>query len=105
MSKLSSTLCSSPSFRCTTDMLVCLEWRGEALVGWLTLFLLLDDLFKVHKLKPNVKWRQAFEIYLKTMPPYYLMVTQHSSIGFPPVSLLQIGSVCSRLAAAVSPPL
>uniref|UniRef100_A0A674NXQ2 Integrator complex subunit 6 like n=1 Tax=Takifugu rubripes TaxID=31033 RepID=A0A674NXQ2_TAKRU len=34
---------------------------------------LLDDLFKVHKLKPNVKWRQAFEIYLKTMPPYYLM--------------------------------
>lgn len=34
----------------------------------------LDDLFKVHKLKPNVKWRQAFEIYLKTMPPYYLMV-------------------------------
>lgn len=82
MSKLSSTLCSSPSFRCTTNMLVCLEWRGEALVGWLTLFLLLDDLFKVHKLKPNVKWRQAFEIYLKTMPPYYLMVKQHSSIGF-----------------------
>ncbi|KAM7418099.1 hypothetical protein PAMA_017643 [Pampus argenteus] len=34
---------------------------------------LLDDLFKVHKLKPNLKWRQSFEIYLKTMPPYYLM--------------------------------
>ncbi|XP_035017213.2 integrator complex subunit 6 [Hippoglossus stenolepis] len=34
---------------------------------------LLDDLFKVHKLKPNLKWRQALEIYLKTMPPYYLM--------------------------------
>ncbi|XP_060904853.1 integrator complex subunit 6 [Labrus mixtus] len=34
---------------------------------------LLDDLFKVHKLKPNLKWRQAFEMYLKTMPPYYLM--------------------------------
>ncbi|XP_020485410.2 integrator complex subunit 6 [Labrus bergylta] len=33
----------------------------------------LDDLFKVHKLKPNLKWRQAFEMYLKTMPPYYLM--------------------------------
>ncbi|XP_024139824.1 integrator complex subunit 6 [Oryzias melastigma] len=34
---------------------------------------LLDDLFKVHKLKPNLKWRQAFELYLKTMPPYYLL--------------------------------
>ncbi|TMS17651.1 Integrator complex subunit 6 [Larimichthys crocea] len=34
---------------------------------------LLDDLFKVHKLKPNLKWRQALELYLKTMPPYYLM--------------------------------
>ncbi|KAM9795206.1 integrator complex subunit 6 isoform 1-T1 [Neosynchiropus ocellatus] len=34
---------------------------------------LLDDLFKVHKLKPNLKWRQSFEMYLKTMPPYYLM--------------------------------
>uniref|UniRef100_A0A674MFL8 Integrator complex subunit 6 like n=1 Tax=Takifugu rubripes TaxID=31033 RepID=A0A674MFL8_TAKRU len=39
---------------------------------------LLDDLFKVHKLKPNVKWRQAFEIYLKTMPPYYLMAKLES---------------------------
>uniref|UniRef100_A0A671X007 Integrator complex subunit 6 like n=1 Tax=Sparus aurata TaxID=8175 RepID=A0A671X007_SPAAU len=34
---------------------------------------LLDDLFKVHKLKSNLKWRQAFEMYLKTMPPYYLL--------------------------------
>ncbi|XP_053735331.1 integrator complex subunit 6 isoform X2 [Synchiropus splendidus] len=34
---------------------------------------LLDDLFKVHKLKPNLKWRQALEMYLKSMPPYYLM--------------------------------
>ncbi|XP_074863564.1 integrator complex subunit 6-like isoform X2 [Carettochelys insculpta] len=34
---------------------------------------LLDDLFKVHKLKPNLKWRQAFDSYLKTMPPYYLL--------------------------------
>ncbi|XP_078732239.1 LOW QUALITY PROTEIN: integrator complex subunit 6 [Lampetra fluviatilis] len=33
---------------------------------------LLDDLFKVHKLKPPVKWRQSFDSYLKTMPPYYL---------------------------------
>ncbi|XP_058506498.1 integrator complex subunit 6 isoform X1 [Solea solea] len=34
---------------------------------------LLDDLFKVHKLKPNLKWRQALEMYLKTMPPYFLL--------------------------------
>ncbi|XP_023489805.1 integrator complex subunit 6-like isoform X8 [Equus przewalskii] len=34
---------------------------------------LLDDLFKVHKLKPNLKWRQAFDNYLKTLPPYYLL--------------------------------
>ncbi|XP_015715813.1 integrator complex subunit 6-like isoform X3 [Coturnix japonica] len=34
---------------------------------------LLDDLFKVHKLKPNLKWRQAFDNYLKTMPPYYIL--------------------------------
>ncbi|XP_054453396.1 integrator complex subunit 6 isoform X2 [Anoplopoma fimbria] len=34
---------------------------------------LLDDLFKVHKLKPNIKWRQAFEMYLKTMPPYFFL--------------------------------
>ncbi|XP_044524178.1 integrator complex subunit 6 isoform X2 [Gracilinanus agilis] len=33
---------------------------------------LLDDLFKVHKAKPTIKWRQSFESYLKTMPPYYL---------------------------------
>ncbi|XP_016301871.1 integrator complex subunit 6-like [Sinocyclocheilus anshuiensis] len=34
---------------------------------------LLDDLFKVHKLKPNLKWRQAFEMYMKSMPPYFLL--------------------------------
>ncbi|XP_042639316.1 integrator complex subunit 6-like [Orycteropus afer afer] len=34
---------------------------------------LLDDLFKVHKLKPNLKWRQAFDSYLKTLPPYFLL--------------------------------
>uniref|UniRef100_A0A8D3C6F9 Integrator complex subunit 6 like n=1 Tax=Scophthalmus maximus TaxID=52904 RepID=A0A8D3C6F9_SCOMX len=39
---------------------------------------LLDDLFKVHKLKPNLKWRQALELYLKTMPPYYLMVNEYN---------------------------
>ncbi|XP_018410562.1 PREDICTED: integrator complex subunit 6-like [Nanorana parkeri] len=34
---------------------------------------LLDDLFKLHKLKPTLKWQQAFDNYLKTMPPYFLM--------------------------------
>lgn len=33
---------------------------------------LLDDLIVVHKFKPPVKWRQSFENYLKTMPPYYI---------------------------------
>uniref|UniRef100_A0A3P9JMS4 Integrator complex subunit 6 n=2 Tax=Oryzias latipes TaxID=8090 RepID=A0A3P9JMS4_ORYLA len=33
---------------------------------------LLDDLIKVHKFKPTIKWRQSFETYLKTMPPYYI---------------------------------
>ncbi|XP_074180409.1 integrator complex subunit 6-like isoform X5 [Rhinolophus sinicus] len=39
---------------------------------------LLDDLFKVHKLKPNLKWRQAFDNYLKTLPPYYLLTKLES---------------------------
>ncbi|XP_053561535.1 integrator complex subunit 6 [Bombina bombina] len=33
---------------------------------------LLDDLFKIHKSKPSLKWRQQFENYLKAMPPYYI---------------------------------
>ncbi|KAJ3592536.1 hypothetical protein NHX12_007663 [Muraenolepis orangiensis] len=33
---------------------------------------LLDDLIKVHKFKATIKWRQSFESYLKTMPPYYI---------------------------------
>ncbi|XP_056418010.1 integrator complex subunit 6 isoform X2 [Hyla sarda] len=33
---------------------------------------LLDDLFKIHKAKPSLKWRQLFENYVKTMPPYYI---------------------------------
>lgn len=33
---------------------------------------LLDDLIKVHKFKPTLKWRQSLETYLKTMPPYYI---------------------------------
>ncbi|KAM8752250.1 integrator complex subunit 6-like isoform 4-T4 [Rhynchonycteris naso] len=39
---------------------------------------LLDDLFKIHKLKPNLKWRQAFDSYLKTLPPYYLLTKLES---------------------------
>lgn len=34
-----------------------------------------DDLIKVHKFKPTIKWRQSFENYLKTMPPYYIGVS------------------------------
>ena len=32
---------------------------------------LLDDLFKVHRLKPTPEWRNLFQSYLKTMPAYY----------------------------------
>ncbi|XP_033637328.1 integrator complex subunit 6-like isoform X1 [Asterias rubens] len=32
---------------------------------------LLDDLFKVHRLKPSPMWRQAFENYLRDVPSYY----------------------------------
>ncbi|XP_042333795.1 integrator complex subunit 6-like isoform X2 [Sceloporus undulatus] len=39
---------------------------------------LLDDFFKVHKLKPNLKWRQALDNYIKTMPPYYLLTKTES---------------------------
>ncbi|KXJ25154.1 Integrator complex subunit 6-A [Exaiptasia diaphana] len=35
------------------------------------LFPLLDELIKVHKLKPVLKWKQTFESYLATMPSYY----------------------------------
>ncbi|XP_071951141.1 integrator complex subunit 6-A-like [Antedon mediterranea] len=33
---------------------------------------LLDDLIKVHKLKPTIKWRTSFEQYLRDVPSYYL---------------------------------
>ena len=32
---------------------------------------LLDELFKVHRLKPTGEWRTAFQGYLRTMPAYY----------------------------------
>lgn len=41
-------------------------------------FIFQDDLIKVHKFKPTIKWRQSFENYLKTMPPYYIGVNWFS---------------------------
>ena len=38
-------------------------------------FIFLDELFKVHKLKPSEKWRSQFDTYLKTMPSYYAGVS------------------------------
>lgn len=32
---------------------------------------LLDDLFKLHRLKPSNEWRTQFHNYLRTMPSYY----------------------------------
>lgn len=32
---------------------------------------LLDDLFKVHRLKPSNDWRNAFHNYIRSMPAYY----------------------------------
>ncbi|CDQ88230.1 unnamed protein product [Oncorhynchus mykiss] len=41
---------------------------------------LLDDLIRVHKFKPTIKWRQSFENYLKTMPLYYIGVSQRLNV-------------------------
>lgn len=57
-------------------------------------FLLADDLFKVHKLKPNLKWRQAFDNYLKTMPPYYLLVCSFSPFILPGIMADVTRGVC-----------
>jgi len=32
---------------------------------------LLDDLFRIHRLKPTNEWKAQFGMYLSTMPPYY----------------------------------
>ncbi|XP_046654830.1 integrator complex subunit 6-like isoform X2 [Daphnia pulicaria] len=32
---------------------------------------LLDELFRVHRLRPTAEWRGHFANYLRTMPPYY----------------------------------
>lgn len=39
-------------------------------------YYILDELFKVHKLKPTPQWRQRFDNYIKTMPGYYAQVWQ-----------------------------
>jgi len=43
----------------------------------LIFYLFLDELIKVHKLKPVLKWKQAFESYLATMPSYYAAVSTY----------------------------
>lgn len=32
---------------------------------------LLDDLFRIHRLKPSNDWKSQFGLYLSSMPPYY----------------------------------
>ncbi|XP_064638509.1 integrator complex subunit 6-like [Lineus longissimus] len=39
---------------------------------------LLDELFKVHKIKPPPTWRQRFDNYLKTMPAYYAQMLRRA---------------------------
>lgn len=36
---------------------------------------LLEELFKVHRLKPTSEWRTQFQNYLRTMPTYYAGVS------------------------------
>jgi hypothetical protein len=36
---------------------------------------LLEELFKVHRLKPTNEWRIQFQNYLRTMPTYYAGVS------------------------------
>lgn len=68
------------------------------------LFIFEDDLIKVHKFKPTIKWRQSFENYLKTMPPYYIGV---NSLLLFPFDLLENKikktNANSKIADAISP--
>ena len=36
---------------------------------------LLDELFRIHRLRPSAEWRGQFASYLRTMPPYYAAVS------------------------------
>lgn len=37
---------------------------------------LLDELFRIHRLRPAAEWRAQFATYLRTMPPYYAAVSR-----------------------------
>ena len=39
---------------------------------WLSL---VDELVKIHKMKPTAKWKEKFDNYLSTMPNYYAGVS------------------------------
>lgn len=51
-------------------------------LAFVCFLIIADDLIKVHKFKPTLKWRQSFENYLKTMPPYYYTVSRLGIIAY-----------------------
>ncbi|XP_078380426.1 integrator complex subunit 6-like isoform X2 [Oculina patagonica] len=50
------------------------------------LFPIVDELVKVHKMKPTAKWKEKFENYLSTMPNYYAGPLRNAfrRMGIPP---------------------
>ena len=36
---------------------------------------LIDDLVKIHRMKPTKEWKNNFDNYLRNMPPYYITVS------------------------------
>lgn len=59
-------------------------------------------MIKVHKFKPTIKWRQSFENYLKTMPPYYIGVSGLIIMGFFVVVVVNVQSCgCTVLTAVL----
>lgn len=43
---------------------------------------LLEELFKVHRLKPTNEWRTQFQNYMRTMPTYYAAVSFNNNLVF-----------------------
>lgn len=41
---------------------------------------LLDDFFKIHRLKVVPEWRSHFQNYLRTVPAYYCQVIKEKNI-------------------------
>lgn len=41
---------------------------------------LLDELFRIHRLRPTTEWRGHFANYLRTMPPYYATVIELDAV-------------------------